>query len=215
MTLAKAKICGLTDIASVEACIEGNVAFIGFVCVKQSPRYVTPKEASVLARIIPAGIASVVLCVNPTNDDLDRIFDILSPDMLQLHGQETIERVGEIKERYYRPIIKAVGIESANDVVQSCLYHTVADMMLYDAKPKITHHLTGGNGEVFPWDLLRPLRSYQKPYFVAGGITKDNVQQALEESKADYVDLSSGVEISRGIKSPKMIKEFLSIFCHI
>lgn len=209
--LIKAKICGLTDVSSVEACVEGKASFIGFVFVEHSPRTVSPKQAYHLAQNIPAGIASVALCVNPTNDDLDKIFEEFSPDIIQLHGQETIKRVKEIKEKYHRPIIKAVGIDSADDVTQSCVYHTGADMMLYDAKPKMSQDLTGGNGHIFPWDLLQPLRTRPKPYFVAGGITKDNVLQALSQSQADYVDLSSGVEISRGVKSPQLIKEFLKL----
>ena len=153
----------------------------------------------------------MALICDANDDEISAIFDIFSPDFIQLHGHETPERTANIRQKFMRPIIKAVGVSTIQDIKDSLAYHAHADMMLYDAKPEPSAVVLGGHGISFDWNLLKPLKSYQKPYFVAGGLHAGNIHTALEQSAADYADLSSGVESAKGVKSPEKITELLKI----
>ena len=207
----KIKICGLNSQDSVDAAIFGGASYLGFVFCTQSPRFVMPQHAFDLTQNIPVGQSCVALICDATDDEISAIFDIFSPDFIQLHGHETPERTANIRQKFMRPIIKAVGVSTIQDIKDSLAYHAHADMMLYDAKPKPSAVVLGGHGMSFDWNLLKPLKSYQKPYFVAGGLHAGNIHTALEQSGADYADLSSGVETTKGVKSPEKITALLNI----
>lgn len=203
------KICGITTKEIVDFVDSQNIGFMGFVFVKKSPRYITPEIAQEIT-VDVTNSAIVALVADFSNDEIENLLENFTPDFLQLHGNETVERTLEIKERFMLPIIKAVPIADVYDVKASIAYHNVCDLMLYDAKPPKDNELKGGHGVSFDWSLLKPLASYQKPYFVAGGINSENASLALEESGANYIDLSSGVEETRGVKSKEKIEALLN-----
>jgi phosphoribosylanthranilate isomerase len=147
--------------------------------------------------------------VDADNAFLDAITDAVPLDMLQLHGHESPERVLEIKARYGLPVMKAVGIADASDVPNIDLYNAVADQILIDAKPPKSATLPGGNGLSFDWTLIAK-RRWPKPWMLAGGLTPDNVAEAIALTGATQVDVSSGVEAGVGIKDNAKIAAFVA-----
>jgi len=197
------KICGLRDAASVAACVDAGVRYLGFNFFAKSPRSVTPAEAAALGADVPPGVAKVALAVNPDDALLDEITRVSLPDMIQLHGQETPERVAEVKARYGLPVIKAIGIAGAEDLEAIDLYSPVVDQLLIDAKPPKGADLPGGNGLVFDWQLLRNRR-----YWTV--LTPQNVGLAVVKTGARQVDTASGVETAPGVKDPALIRAFVA-----
>lgn len=204
------KICGLRDAASVAACVDAGVRYLGFNFFAKSPRSVTPTEAAALGSDVPPGVAKVALAVNPDDALLDEITRVSLPDMIQLHGQETPERVAEVKARYGLPVIKAIGIAGAEDLEAIDLYSRVVDQLLIDAKPPKGADLPGGNGLVFDWQLLRSRRYWTVPWMLAGGLTPQNVGLAVVKTGARQVDTASGVETAPGVKDPALIRAFVA-----
>ncbi|MEM6603468.1 MAG: phosphoribosylanthranilate isomerase [Pseudomonadota bacterium] len=211
-SLKKVKICGLTDNQAVEAAVHGRAAFLGFVCVEQSKRYILPQKASKLSHLLSYDQASVALFANATYYDIDNVFQSFVPDIIQLHGDETPDFVQKVKEEFMRPVIKAVPVQNAQDIEVAASFHKIADMMLFDAKPPAGAVVTGGHGQSYDWSILSSFQTHNIPYFVAGGITIHNALKAKEVSGANYIDLSSGVEIRPGQKDPKLIADLLSLF---
>ncbi|MEX0301720.1 MAG: phosphoribosylanthranilate isomerase, partial [Leisingera sp.] len=150
----------------------------------------------------------VALVVNATDAELDAITGAVPLDMLQLHGKESPERVAEVRARYGLPVMKAVGIADASDLPQIALYEQVADQLLIDAKPPKEAELPGGNGLAFDWRLLAGRKYWQKPWMLAGGLTPDNVAEAIRMTGARQVDVSSGVESAPGVKDTALIESF-------
>jgi len=146
--------------------------------------------------------------VNATNAVLDEILRDVALDMLQLHGSETPERVSELKSRYGLPVMKAIGIADAEDLTKIAPYEQVADQLLIDAKPPQNADLPGGNGLSFDWRLIQS-RRWATPWMLAGGLTPDNVAEAIELTNASQIDVSSGVESRPGVKDPQLIETFL------
>lgn len=204
------KICGLSRADDVAAAARAGASYVGFVFFRKSPRNVTPDQARALALETPAGLAKVALVVNADNDFLDDLTAQVPLDMLQIHGSESPERVSEIKARYGLPVMKAVGIADAEDLAAIDVYSAVADQLLIDAKPPRTAVLPGGNGLTFDWQLLRNRKYWTKPWMLAGGLTSDNVAEAIRLTGARQVDVSSGVETAPGIKDTDMITQFVS-----
>lgn len=205
----KVKICGLKDAHNIAACAQAGAAYIGFNFFERSKRYVTPQQARALAIATPSGLAKVALTVNSDNAFLDALTGLVPLDFLQLHGGETPERVAEVKNRYGLPVIKAIGIADAADVAQIDLFGQVADQLLIDAKPPKNAALPGGNGLAFDWRLVKR-KFWPKPWLLAGGLTAENVAEAIEMTGARQVDLASGVETAPGVKDPDMIREFIA-----
>lgn len=207
----KIKICGLKSEEGVAAALAGDADFIGFVFYGPSPRNVTPERAAELARGIGKKAQIVALTVDADDDLLAEINTQLSPDWYQLHGREGIERVRQIKERFARPVIKAVHVAEPGDVAAGAAYIDVADMLLYDAKAPDTlaGALPGGNGISFDWELLRSKRS-GVAVMLSGGLDAGNVAAAIRLVKPDAVDVSSGVERSPGEKDPAKIARFIA-----
>ncbi|WP_406648107.1 phosphoribosylanthranilate isomerase [Aliisedimentitalea scapharcae] len=201
----RVKICGLRTQADVTAAAQAGAAYVGFVFFPKSPRHLTVTVAAELAAAVPAGICKVALTVNATDDDLDAIVAAVPLDMLQLHGSESPDRVAEVKARFGLPVMKAIGVATAEDLGKIDLYSQVADQVLIDAKPPKGSDLPGGNGLAFDWRLLAGRKYWQKPWMLAGGLTPGNVAEAVRMTGARQVDVSSGVESAPGVKDPEMI----------
>ena len=205
----RVKICGLSTQEGLQAVADTGAAYVGFVFFPKSPRNVSIEQARELALATPVGLAKVALVVDADNAFLDAITDAVPLDMLQLHGHESPERVLEIKARYGLPVMKAVGISDASDVPNIDLYNAVADQILIDAKPPKSATLPGGNGLSFDWTLIAK-RRWPKPWMLAGGLTPDNVAEAIALTGATQVDVSSGVETGVGIKDNAKIAAFVA-----
>jgi phosphoribosylanthranilate isomerase len=205
----RVKICGLRTGADVAAAASAGASYVGFVFYPKSPRNVSFEEAAALAVDVPMGVAKVALVVNADDAFLDDLTAAVPLDMLQLHGSETPTRVAEVKARYGLPVMKAVGIADASDLAQIDAYAAVADQLLIDAKPPKNADLPGGNGLAFDWTLLAGRKYWTVPWMLAGGLTADNVAEAVRLTGATQVDVSSGVEGSVGVKDAGLIAAFL------
>ncbi|MGH1423340.1 MAG: phosphoribosylanthranilate isomerase [Pseudooceanicola sp.] len=203
----RVKICGLSRQADVAASAAAGAAYVGFVFFPKSPRYITLETARVLALNVPMGIAKVALVVDADNAELDTLMDTVPLDMLQLHGHESPDRVTDIRARYGLPVMKAVGIADESDLALLDDHLQVADQVLVDAKPPKTADIPGGNGLSFDWRLIAG-RRWPIPWMLAGGLTPDNVAEAIRLTGARQVDVSTGVEASRGVKDPDLISAF-------
>jgi phosphoribosylanthranilate isomerase len=206
----RVKICGLRTGADIAAAASAGASYVGFVFYPKSPRNVSFQEAAVLAVDVPMGIAKVALVVNADDAFLDDLTAAVPLDMLQLHGSETPTRVAEVKARYGLPVMKAVGIADASDLAQIDAYAAVADQLLIDAKPPKNADLPGGNGLAFDWTLLAGRKYWTVPWMLAGGLTADNVAEAVRRTGATQVDVSSGVEGLVGVKDAGLISAFLA-----
>jgi len=205
----QAKICGLSDERGLIAAMDGGAAFVGFVFFRRSPRYVTIEQASELAAQVKRGIKAVGLFVNPTDAQLEQTLAAVRLDMIQLHGKETPERVDQVRLLTGLPVMKALSISNARDVVDAKAYEDHADWLLFDAKPPKDATRPGGNAVAFDWALMKSYTG-KLPWMLAGGLTPRNVIEAIKISGARAVDVSSGVETKPGVKSPAKIRAFLS-----
>ena len=203
------KICGLRTPETLHAAIEAGADWVGFVFFPKSPRHVSLNEARALGPLVAGRAQKVALLVDAPDAMIADVIAALQPDFLQLHGHETPERVGEIKQRFGVPLIKAVGIAGQDDLIQARAYERVVDWMLYDAKPPKQAVLPGGNGVSFDWTLLKEAGK-QHHFMLSGGLDADNVANALAITGAAGVDVSSGVESAPGIKDTKRIKAFMA-----
>ena len=202
------KICGFSTVETLEAAIEAGADMAGFVFYEKSPRHIDLATARRLGPIASGRIEKVALSVDADDAALAAMIDALEPDYLQLHGQETPERVAAVKARFGRKIIKAIGVATAADVEKGAAY-SGADMLIYDAEPAPDATLPGGNGVVFDWKLMRGAAT-DKPWLLSGGLEAANVGEALRVSGASGVDVSSGVERSRGVKDAARISAFIA-----
>jgi len=209
MTSVKVKICGLTREADMLAVAKAGVSYAGLVFFAKSPRNLGLAQARDLALAAPPGLAKVALTVDADDDMLDAILHEVPLDMLQLHGRETPQRVSALKARYGLPVMKALGIADAEDLHKIDLYAGVADQLLIDAKPPPGSALPGGNGLAFDWRLLQARKYWALPWMLAGGLSAQNVAQAVQLTGARQVDLSSGVESAPGLKDADQIAAFM------
>ncbi len=208
MSDIRVKICGLRDAATIKAAADARAVYIGLNFFPKSPRSVTIAEAAALAIDAPADLAKVGLVVNADDAMLDAITADVPLDMLQLHGAESPERVAAVKARYGLPVMKVVGVAGPDDLVAIDRYIKVADQILVDAKPPKGANLPGGNGVTFDWDLLAG-RRWPLPWMLAGGLTAENVRDAITRTGARQVDTASGVETEPGTKDAGMIARFV------
>ena len=205
----RVKICGLKEPAHVSAAVAAGATYLGFNFFPRSPRYVDVGAARHLMLAVPAGVAKVVLVVDPSNEDLDRIVAGTPADVIQLHGKEDPGRVAEIKARYGLPVMKVVGVGGREDLAAIEPYQSVADQILIDAKAPKGAVLPGGNGVAFDWTLLLG-RVWRRPWMLAGGLTPENVAQAIRATNAQQVDVSSGVETAPGVKDEALVRAFIA-----
>lgn len=208
--VTKVKICGLKTMEAVEAAAAGGADYVGFVFYEPSPRNVTPAVAGVLARRVWGRAKIVALFVDPDDRLLDEVVSEVDPDLLQLHGRETPDRVTEIRKRWGRPVMKALPVESSADAEAALHYSDRADMILFDAKApeRLGEDRPGGNGMPFDWRVLLGIRD-KVPFMLSGGLTPENVAEAVRLTGAGAVDVSSGVEARPGEKDPERIRRFL------
>lgn len=205
----RVKICGLTRPQDVRAAASAGASYVGFVFFEKSPRHLDVSAARELALAVPPGIAKVALTVNADDTMLGDILDAVPLDVLQLHGSETPERLREVKSQAGLPVMKAVGIRCDADLAAIDTYSAVADMILVDAKPPKDAVLPGGNGLAFDWRLIAG-RRWPVPWMLAGGLTPENVTEAIRLTGAPQVDVSSGVETAPGRKDAALISAFVS-----
>lgn len=203
------KICGLTTSEDLAAAVEAGTRYVGFNFFPKSPRSIDLETAAQLASETPVGVAKVALVVDATDAFLDDLTARVAIDMIQLHGQETPERVSEVKARYGLPVIKAIGIAGPRDIAKIDVYARVADQLLIDAKAPKDADLPGGNGIPFDWRLLADKKYWTVPWMLAGGLTVDNVAEAIRLTGAKQVDLASAVESSPGRKDPAKMRAFV------
>jgi len=208
MTVA-VKICGLNAPDAVAAAVEGGASLAGFVFFAASPRNVSPELAADLMAAVPDGILKVGLVVDADDRALDAILRHAPLDLLQLHGDETVERVAEIRERFERPVMKVVAISGPEDIGRAHAYEAVADRLLFDARAPKGATRPGGNALAFDWRLVAG-ETWRLPWLLAGGLTAETVAEAVRVSGARAVDVSSGVEDAPGRKSPDKIRAFLA-----
>jgi phosphoribosylanthranilate isomerase len=205
----KAKICGLSTPEGVRAALDGGAGYLGFMFFAKSPRNVEPQAAARLAA--PArgrGVSIVAVTVDPTDAEVDAIAAALSPDLIQLHGQEPPARVREIAARTGRGVVKVLPVSDAADVAAAGAYDGLVEHLMFDTKPPKDADRPGGLGAPFDWTLLAG-RRFQRPWFLAGGLNPWNVAEAVAASGAPLVDVSSGVERGPGLKDPALITAFL------
>jgi phosphoribosylanthranilate isomerase len=203
------KICGLKTEEAVDRAVSLGATYIGFIFFQKSPRHIEPADAGRLADRVRGRAKIVSVSVDADNDDLDEIIDQLRPDMLQLHGKETPDRVLSVKAVTGLPVMKALSIQTADDLRKIEAYEGIADRFLFDAKPPKNSELPGGNGVSFDWHLLAGLDP-SIDYMLSGGLNKDNIGEALRIAKPRGIDTSSGVESSPGVKDLNMIDEFFA-----
>lgn len=205
----RVKICGLRTPADVAVVAASGAAYAGFVFFPKSPRHLTLDEARLAALAAPEGLCKVALTVDADDAALDAIVEAVPVDMLQLHGHESPDRVAEVRARYGLPVMKAVGVADEGDLAAVFDYSLVADQILIDAKPPKGAALPGGNGLAFDWRLVAQ-RRWLRPWMLAGGLTPENVAEAIRLTNARQVDVSSGVESAPGVKDPAKIGAFVA-----
>ena len=208
MQEVRVKICGLKTPGDVAAVARAGAAYAGFNFFPKSPRFVTPETARALALEAPEGLCKVALVVDADDSELDAIVAGVPLDMLQLHGHETPARVTEIKARHGLPVMKVIGVAEEADLAGLLDYQLVADQILVDAKAPKGAVLPGGNGLTFDWRMLVG-RKWLKPWMLAGGLTPDNVAQAVRLTGARQVDVASGGESAPGVKDAGRIAAFV------
>lgn len=204
----RVKICGLRSPADIAAVVTAGAGYAGFVFFPKSPRHLTLDQGRLLAFAAPPGLAKVALTVDANDAMLDDLIDAVPLDMLQLHGHETPDRVAVVRARYGLPVMKAIGVADEGDLAALTDFSLAADQILIDAKPPKGADLPGGNGLSFDWRLLVG-RKWLCPWMLAGGLTPENVAQAIRLTGARQVDVSSGVESAPGIKDAGRIVEFV------
>jgi phosphoribosylanthranilate isomerase len=204
----KVKICGLKTEAAMEAALAGGADYVGLVFFPPSPRNVSFATARALAAKARGRAKIVALMVDPDDSLIETVVASANPDMLQLHGDETPERVGEIHRRWGKPVMKAILVEAAEDARHALAYRGTADLILFDARAPRSSTRPGGNGAPFDWCALLGVKD-QVPYMLSGGLTPDNVADAIRSTGAAIVDVSSGVEVRSGEKDSALIDRFL------
>jgi phosphoribosylanthranilate isomerase len=206
---AGVKICGLTEPGPVEQAGRLGAAFLGFVFYPPSPRCVDPALARELVALAPEGARTVGLVVDASDAEIEALLQAVALDALQLHGHESPERVAEVALRFGCQVIKALRVETADDLAALPAHAEAADMVLFDAKPPRDAAWPGGHGLPFDWRLLEGL-ALNRPWLLAGGLHAGNVAQALALTGAPLVDVSSGVESRPGVKDPQKLDAFFA-----
>ncbi len=203
------KICGINSAEAADAAVRAGADLAGLVFHPKSPRHLTLDAARALAERMRGRLRLVALVADADDATIAAVAQAVQPVYLQLHGQETPERTGQVRARFGLPVIKAISIAEAADFALVPEYEIAADILLFDAKAPDGAPRPGGHGAAFDWQLLRG-RSFLHPWLLAGGLTPDNVARAIAASGAPGVDVSSGVETAPGVKNAQRIADFVS-----
>ena len=206
MTKAYIKICGVKDIKIAKHAINCGASFLGFIFFENSRRNISISKCKEILDEINGKVNTVAVTVNPTNSDL-KTYSEMKFTHLQLHGNESLNEVREIKETYNLKIIKSFNISKESDLDKIKEYCPYIDHILLDSEQK--KDMPGGTGQTFDWKIIRNF-SPNKSFFLSGGLDTTNISDALDLKKTEYFDVSSGVENSEGIKDEKLISEFIS-----
>jgi phosphoribosylanthranilate isomerase len=202
------KICGLSTRETLDVALDAGADMVGFVFFPPSPRHVSLEMARDLGRQARRRASKVALTVDADDATLANIVEALQPDILQLHGKESVARLRDIKQKFGLPVMKAMAVETAADLASLPGYAAVADRILFDARAPKEATRPGGLGAVFDWHVLENL-DLRLPFMVSGGLNAQNVAEAVRVTRAGGVDVSSGVERTPGVKDPEMIRAFI------
>lgn len=202
------KICGIKTTSFIDICAKAGANYVGFVSIAKSPRYVETAVMSTLIDYAKPKIDSVVLTLDPSYDEMWEIAR-LAPDYIQLHGDETPLFCQDIKTTTNLKVIKAISVATMEDIILARQYENIVDILLFDTKPVAGEILPGGNGRTFNWSLLSK-QTFNCQTMLAGGLNRDNVNLAIQQSGIDQVDVSSTVESSRGVKDQALIEQFIN-----
>jgi len=203
------KICGINSAAAADAVLRAGADFGGLVFFAKSPRNLSLEQGKMLAGRMRSRVRLAALVVDDSDAALAAIASQVKPDFFQLHGQETPERAAQIRSRFGIPIIKAIPVSEAADLAKATAYDDVVEMFLFDAVPAAGASRPGGHGAAFDWRILEG-RTFERPWFLAGGLNPENIARAIAVSGATMVDVSSGVESAPGVKSSDRIAEFVA-----
>jgi len=202
------KICGINSREAADAALRAGADFAGLVFFERSPRHLSLEQAGVLARLLRGRTRIVTLMVEPSDAAVVEVMAAVSPDLIQLHGNDSPARAAAIAARTGRPIIKVLAVADSEDVVRAHAYEEAADYLLFDAKVDASATRPGGWGAAFDWQLVSG-RTFRRPFGLAGGLNPENVARAIKVSGAQLVDASSGVEDAPGRKSAEKIAAFV------
>lgn len=202
------KICGLSTPETLDAALDAGADMVGFVFFPASPRHVSLEMATALGKRTGRRALKVALTVDADDAGIENIVETLRPDLLQLHGRESVARIRDIKQRFGLPVMKALPVETEADLAPLAGYAAVCDRILFDARAPKGATRPGGLGATFDWRLLENL-ALDRPYMVSGGLSAANVAEAVRVTRAGGVDVSSGVERAPGEKDCDMIREFV------
>jgi phosphoribosylanthranilate isomerase len=202
------KICGLRTPAALDAALDAGADLVGFVFFPPSPRHIGFEVARSLGERVQSRARKVAVSVDADDELLKSCIAALQPDLLQLHGTETPERVTAIRSRFGLPVMKALPVSERADLSSVPLYANVADLLMFDARAPRAASRPGGHGKAFDWRLLENL-ALRLPFMLSGGLDAGNVGEALRITRADGLDVSSGVEHAPGEKDADMIRAFI------
>jgi phosphoribosylanthranilate isomerase len=202
------KICGLSTPETLDVALQAGADMVGFVFFPASPRHISLETARELGRQAKGRALKVALTVDADDATLANIVETLRPDMLQLHGGESVARLRDIKQNFGLPVMKAIPVASSADLAGLAGYAAVADRILFDARAPKGATRPGGLGAVFDWHLLENL-DLKLPFMVSGGLNAGNVADAVRITRAGGVDVSSSVERAPGVKDPELIQAFI------
>ena len=205
-SLFEIKVCGINDITSMNTALKCKVDYIGLVFYQNSPRNVSINLSKELLKSRNKITKIVALTVDPNDDFLNEIKKIINPDYIQLHGNENSRRCLDIKHKINIPLIKGINVKNKIDLIRKNKeFEDICDILLFDAPSEA---LPGGNGKKFDWDILKDFKS-KKKWMLAGGLNIENIENAIDITKAPAIDISSGLEIRKGLKDPQLIKDFV------
>jgi phosphoribosylanthranilate isomerase len=202
------KICGLSTRETLDAALDAGADMVGFVFFPASPRHLGLETARDLGKQVQRRASKVALTVDADDATLANAIEALQPDMLQLHGSETVARLRDIKRKFGLPVMKVIAVQTTADLASLPGYAAVADSILFDARAPSDATRPGGLGAAFDWHVLEHL-DLKLPFMVSGGLNAHNVAEAVRVTRAGGVDVSSGVERAAGIKDPEMIRAFI------
>jgi phosphoribosylanthranilate isomerase len=202
------KICGLSTRETLDVALDAGADMVGFVFFSPSPRHLGLETARDLGKMVKRRASKVALTVDADDATLAHIVEALQPDILQLHGSETVARLRDIKKKFGLPVMKAIAVATAADLAALPGYAAVADRILFDARAPREATRPGGLGAAFDWHVLEDL-DLKLPFMVSGGLHAGNVAEAVRVTRAGGVDVSSGVERTPGHKDPELIRDFI------
>jgi phosphoribosylanthranilate isomerase len=202
------KICGLSTRETLDVALDAGADMVGFVFFPPSPRHLSLEVGRELGRAVGRRAMKVALTVDADDATLAGVVGALQPDLLQLHGSESVARVSDIKQKFALPVMKVISVETAADLATLPAYAAVADRILFDARAPKEATRPGGLGAVFDWHVLENL-DLALPFMVSGGLHAGNVAEAIRVTRAGGVDVSSGVERSPGVKDADLIRAFI------